>query len=354
MDKDKNLEPLHAYAAEYKFNDFSALFAQLTSSLPEEEFLDAYLMRAQIKLFALDESFTADLKKAGAINAVPRFPCLNKTWLPDSPNRLVVFGKNPGMIRRFLGCLAEGREMLDRWYGETGQGMARQLESEILYFMGDFSGALDLAEKQYARVPKPSAGGVMAQYVLFRGYLAARAPEKAEQCMLDMVKMAKACPECLAPYGIVRDWANLTTGWSGDTPRFHGIPDGKVQPFLDDRLTAIQQGISQVSLLETPFVEYAKQSYGDSCVMRQYYMDIFHAIYWFQTGELLQAKTHFIKTYRISSDSGLIMPFVEYGRQIIPLLKYMNDSGADCSPEWIAKVSSLAEQYEESINRYRG
>lgn len=104
---------------------------------------------------------------------------------------------------------------------------------------------------------------------------------------------------------------------------------------------------------EEPFALYAERNYSDSCTMRQHYMDIFHAVYWFQTGDFAQAEDYFMRAYEVSEASGLIMPFAEYGEQIVRLLTRGMNNGTKCKQEWVHSVLSMAEQYEESLDSYR-
>lgn len=353
MDHSETMELLFQYASAYEFRDFSKSFHELKPALSPQELLDAHLMQAQIKLFAGDETLVNDLEEIEGIDASPRFPCLNAEWMPDSPNRFVVFNKTPDALRNFSKLLTRAGEELKRRYGEVGAAMARQVCSEILYFFGRFDDALRLAAKRRDKTPHSAADAVLSQYVRFRCYLAMGLHKEAEQCMLDMIRTTKSHPECLDPYRIVRDWANLTTGWSGDTLRFCDTPQGEALPVLEDRLAAIRQGISRPSPSEEPFVEYADCGYGDAYTMRRYYMDIFHAIYWFQAEDRHQAETYFSRAYLVSSATGLVMPFVEYGRQIVPLLRHAKESGTACSPAWITAILSLAEEYEKNLCAYR-
>ena len=350
----ENMELLFRYASMYEFRDFTGLFHELTSHFSEEELREAYLMQAQIKLFASDETLLNDLEKVVRTDASPLFPCLKDCWQPDGPNRFVVFKKTPQALRGFLHLLPQAGEELEHCYGEAGVAMARQVQSEILYFLGEPHEALRLAEEQCERNQEHPADVILSLYVQFRCHLAIGEREGAERCMLEMIRTAKAYPECQGPYEVIRDWANLTTGWSGDNPRFYDTSRGEALPVLEDRLAAIRKGISRSSVLEEPFVAYAEQSGRESYTVRQHYMDIFHALYWFQVEDRQQAETYFLRAYRASRDSGIVMPFAEYGRQIVPLLRYAADGNIDCAHDWVAMVLSLAERYESGLQAYRG
>ncbi|QQO08749.1 hypothetical protein [Breznakiella homolactica] len=353
MDNGSTVKTLYHNAAEYQFSAFSELFDKLSPGSLSEGILNAYAMRGQIRLFAGDDTCIQDLEKADALDGMPWFPCLSRPWRPDSPNRFVVFRETNGGIRQFLRLLPRARKILTRRYGEEGGGMARQMESEIHYFLGDFDLAMALAEEQYKRTRKHYGESLMAQFVLYRCYLATGAPDKAERCMLDIVRAVRMHPECIGPYREIREWANITTGWSGDSPRFCPAPGGGSQPVLDDRRAALRHGLSLLSPSEKPFAVYAKQRYEGVYTMRQYYMDIFLCIHWFQAGDVKQAESHFIRAYHVAAASGLVMPFVEYGGQIIPLLGYIKENNTECPPEWISAIIPQAEQYEESLTAYR-
>ena len=353
MDRPGNSGLLYTYASELRFDHFNELFNEIISGLSGQERADAYLMLAQIKLFAADDTLLDDLEKAEPANANPGFPCLIKKWQSDRPNRFVAFRKTPGKLRDFIRILPGAGKTFGRWFGNAGYSMALRMRSEIGYFTGRFDEAIALAEEHLLIDPENYTDAILSQCVLFRCYLATGEPEKAEQSMMDMIRLSKAYPECAESYKAIRIWANLTTGWSGDSPRFHNNPEGKIQPVLEDRLSAIQNGFSRESLLEVPFIKFLESKYGDTYTIREYYMLIFHALYWFYIGDSGKAESYFIEAYTIASATGLDMPFVEYGKQILPLLWFIKGADLPCSHKWLDAIASLAEQYEESINAYR-
>ncbi|MDL2294204.1 hypothetical protein LJC60_06190 [Ruminococcaceae bacterium OttesenSCG-928-D13] len=352
MDERNRLEPLFSCAAEYRFGAFTRLFSKLESN-PAGTPSEAYLLRAQIKLFAADESCADDLDKAGAAGAVPLHPCLGGIWMADCPNRIVVFSKAPGALERFLGALPRTSTLLEGWYGETGRGMASQIQSEILYYAGRFDEAVGIAETQLCPGREDETNTLLALCTLYRCHLATGKPDKAEQCMLDMITFASTHPKYLDQYKIIREWANLTTGWSGDTPRFASGVRGETIPVLEDRLEAIRHGISCPSPLEAPFTAYAQVGYADAYPLRQYYMDVFNAVYWFQAGDIPQSEAFFKSAYEAAVNSGLIMPIVEYGVQIVPLLEHALQNGIIHSEKWAGRISDLAHQYEKNLGIYR-
>ena len=349
----KGLELLFQYASQYEFDNFDELFSELEPVLPDEEFWEAYLMRAQIKLHTTDTTVVEDLEKAAQAGDAPKYPCLFDSWTVDAPNRFIVFPKTPGDLRDFLQALPQVQEELGKWYGEQGRIAVRQLQCEINYFLGRIDEALAFAKEQDgAKSPNP-VDTVLSLCLLFRCYLAMGLSRKARECMLELIRSSQTSPKCLPNYEAHRGWANLTTGWSGETPRFYETSGGEQLPILDDRLKSIRKGAARTTPLEEPFVNYAERSYKGAYAVRQYYMDLFHAMYWFQMGDHKQAEFYFFNLYCVASTSGLLMPFVECGGQIMPLLRYMKRVAAPHAQEWIAGVLAHAERYEKSLSVYR-
>jgi len=353
MNENAGLELLFQYACEFKFNDFTELLRELEAVQPLEEVWEAYLIRAQIKLIAADISILNDLGKIAEVSRLTRFPPLSSMWPADLPNRFVVFSKAPGALRDFLQTLPLVRKELSRWYGEQGDIAARQIQGEICYFIGEIDQALGLAEEQSGLEAGGNLDALFRQCLRFRCCLAMRRPRQAEECMLEMIKSSRSHPECQAVYQALRTWANLTTNWNGDAPRFYYDAGGRKKPVLEDRLESIRMGYARTTPLEEPFVRYAEQGYGSAYTMRQYYMEIFHAMYWFEAGDRQQTESYFRKLQQIAVDSGVCMPLVEYGEQITPLLRHVKDSRWGCSPQWLDRIISLAEQYEKSLNAYK-
>lgn len=353
MNIDKGMKRLYQHAASHRFDEFDALFSQLASAFPPDALREAYLMRAQIKLFTSDLTFQGDLDAAERGEGRPLFPCLDTQWRHDAPNRFVVFPSAPGALRTFLQSLPQAGERMGRWYGSKGRAAVRQIHGEIHYFLGETGAALALANEQYRTEGNTNTNAILTQYLRFRCNLALGQPGKAEQSMLDVIRLSKVYPECVASYQAFRGWASLTTSWNGDSPRFYHDASGKRQPVLEDRLEGIRMGVARITPLEGPFVAYARRSYEGAYTMRQYYMDLFHAMYWLPVGEHKQTETFFLRVYAVALASGVNFPFVECGEQILPLLQYIRESGLDCSADWLDEISANARQYEEKIYAYQ-
>lgn len=353
MDSDRGLDMLYRYAADYRFSDFTELYARLLPGDTGGDLAEALLMRAQIKLYSGDVTFLVDLEAADARGVSPRYPALGGSWRLGSPNRFVVFPGGADAWRSYTGLLPRAGELLGRWYGGAGEVMVDQLRDEILYFQGKIDEALGNAQRRLAAMAEGGFDALLADYLMFRCHLAAGQPGKAEDCMLDMIKMGRTYPECAEPYKGIRDWAILTTGWSGDTPRFRSNPDGDVLSVLDDRLAAMRNGFYRLSPAEEPFAVFAGEEGQDFRTVRQHNMDVFHAVYRFHTGDMERAKLYFRRAYQVAEGTGMIMAFVEYGAQVLPLLDYAARDGGLCPAAWIETVTPFAERYEASLEEYR-
>lgn len=353
MEGSQGLALLYQYASECQLCHFEQLFSELYAVLSVEERWEAAVLRAQIRLYATDPTAPDDLEKIGPPVNPPRFPPLNTQWKLDAPNRFIVIPKAPGALQRFVRSLPRVQERFAQWYGEQGSILLRQIQGEIHYFMGDVRTALAFAEEQGRAEFHNEADALMALILKFRCCLASGQPRRAETCMLDIIRLSKAHPECVAAYESFRGWASATTSWNGDSPRFAEDPAGNHSPVLDDRLEYIRHGSSQSTPLESPLIEYAERSYEGAYRLRQCYMDLFHAMHWMVIGDRRQAEVYFLKAYEVARASNVIMPIVESGEQVTPLLRHIKSSCVDCSRQWVDDIIARVEEYEACINQYR-
>lgn len=336
--------------------DFSAFRQELDHLIQRnaENTADLYSMKAQIKLLTGDETALADLRRMDALEQKPRLPLLLSQWKPNSPNSFFVFHGAPGSVQSFLEILSPCGELLRAGYGDTGYGTVMQIKAEILYFMGMPEDAAQLSEKLFHRTESYDLYHVLTGYTLFRCYLAMGKIHAAESVILEIIRCAKKSDNshCVEMYHTIREWVNLTTGWSGDSPRYQQTTTGDLLPVLDDRITAIRKGISELSSTEEPFVNLARQTFGNSYAMRELYMDIFGAMEAFRNGDPEEAKSSFFKAYHIAEPNHLLMPFAEYGEQIKNLTEYMVKNH-EIDPAWARRVTEIAGQYEKNLSAYR-
>lgn len=353
--KPQYLNTLHQYASEYRFSEFSELLLAREAEMSRDTLKEALLMQVQIKLYASDGTLLDDLNKAEALDdQTPlRFPCLETQWVPDNIDRFISFPAERDAFEAFVACLPRAEKELRRWYGDAGAGMVHQIWSELYYFRGDMDQALFYAKKRYNACKKNRPLAMLAQFELFRSHLAKGEIIKAEQYMLDIVRSAKISPESTEAYNNARAWTNVTTGWSGDNPRYELMSDDDILPLLEDREMEVKNGIGVLSSKEKFFALYAKEHYDNIYGGRRFYMDVYHAIRLFNQKAYAPMMDYFLIAYRFSLNTGLIMPFVEYGKQLIPLLEYIKENESECNKEWLDRIITLSVQYEQCILAYR-
>lgn len=347
----EKVKQLYQCATAYQFEAFHALLAEMSPAILEEA-PEAYLMRAQIKLYCADVTCLDDLKKVEHMHFCPQFPCLPQKWALDNPNRFFVFPVENDSVKQFLDTLPQVASLFEKWYGEAGYNMVLQIQSEILYFSAEPEKALLFIDNPKECTQENSTDVFLRECVQFRCHLALGNAQEAANCMMKMIQLAKENPACLTAYEAIRRWANLTTGWSGDTNRFYEEQKGLLLPDLEDRLEAIQIGFSKLTPHEKPFVECANHFYENAYSLQEYYMDIFNALYWYHSKDANLAKTHFLKAHKIAVATGLTMPFVEYGKQIAPLLEQIQSESVHYA-SWAAHILKLANLYEISLEQYR-
>lgn len=353
MDSSNGMALLFQLASRHQFEDFDALFSRLEAALSPDIFWEAYLMRAQIKLFASDPSMMDDLAIAQRARQAPTFACLNAVWEADAPNRFIVFSSEQGMVQRFSDLLPAARTLMAGWYGGQGDIMVRLVQSSLCYFTGRIREALAFAEAPCNPECASHTDVFLMRCTQFRCYLALAESEKAEQCMFDTIRLSKSYPECVAPYLAFRGWANTTTSWNGDSPRFYHDESGMKRPVLEDRLEYIRDGSARTTSLEAPFMGYANRHYEGAYALRQFYMDLFNAIYWLSAGDIAQTNLNCRRLCKIASATGLIMPVAECGEQVASLLRYIRDGGFEISAEWLDRAADMATRYEETLEAYR-
>lgn len=342
--------------------DLQAVFAGIEKAkalLQEEDLGELYYLRAQIKLLILDPTMLRDLERATALRRPGQsYNSFFTVYEPAEANGFILFSPAKGSIIRFKAALYEAYGLFDSINREDTL-IAKQVECEIHYFTAQFDWAIALAEKLYENHASNGrhAYAIWAAYVLLRCYLAMGMADEAEEFIMRIIRQVRDSNKnnCLKMYETIRSWLNLTTGWSGDTPRYHVTPSGAAFPALEDRIEAIEHGISALGQTELPFVELARQREKDIYTMREMYMGVFDAMSAFKGGDHGLADETIYGVYEKSCDSGIAMPFVEYGGQLAPVLGYLRQNSAERYPEkWLGHLEELAAQYERGLVRFRG
>lgn len=342
----------------FEYDGYDALIGQLFATEQDACLGELYRIRAQVKLLTIDDSFRDDLLMAEALlpAEAPRVSVYTEMKFSD-PNGFILFPAEAGALSRYLAALRASYDLLTSVCGEPGCLLAKQIESVILYYTGDIAGSLKIAERVNRSSFALSINTLllMSGYVMLRCYLAVGRADDAETIYQQIISWSKDSGEanCAMMYQTIRAWTNLTTGWSGDMPRFHTTPDGVVFPVLEDRAAAIIKGISDLGPTEEPLVRLAKRKTPSVYTMRQLFMDIYHAVvnYNFNTAASV---TSFLQAFQITSENQLVMPFAEYGMQIIPLLEHVAHKQPQLDNHFLELLISQANLYEKSLLSFRG
>lgn len=333
------------------------LIQELEPTMAGAQWGELLLMRAELKLFLADASFGQDLEQAAELLPQPAVKDIWQDFCPRDPNAFFLFGQEPGSLDNFCLALDQSYNKLVAYAGERTGMMARQLQSEILYYQGKLTQALKISEylQQELNAREEYPQGTMAGYTQLRCLLALGRSEEAQEVIRQIVSWVRVSKDesCASMYDTIRSWINLTTGWSGDTPRYHATPDGMQYPVLEDRMAAIDQGIADLGVTERPFAQLAVEVRPSTVVMRQLFMDVFDAVAQFRRGKRKEAAEAFLRGYQVAYPNQLAMPLVEYGAQIVPLLEHVMQTPGEINCHWLEELLVLARGYEQALDRFR-
>lgn len=356
----EHLSLMQQYTVQGKLRELYALTERLMSEVEGPALGEVYLYRAQLKLFILDPTFAGDLEYAERLLAGgSRIPSFLATFQPLDPNGFILFEPRAGSVADFISTMHASAAPIEKYCGDAGISMCSQLESEILYYTGKLEEGAQIAESRFRYNLEQGlySFALMAGYTLLRCHFALGDAEGAMAAIQEVYVLARRPeqPNLQRMYATIRSWINLTTGWSGDTPRFNVTPSGKEFPVLDDRLDAIQEGIDQLGPTEAPFVDIARQVYPEGYTMRECYMDVFGAMADYRNGDKQGLLQKFQVVYQKAYGNRIIMPLVEYGRQIVPLVEYLIESedGKGFDRKWLADIAQLAMDYERGLETFR-
>ncbi|MCD7948208.1 MAG: hypothetical protein LUG13_07960 [Oscillospiraceae bacterium] len=359
MQEDATLQQLRAYALSYRVDEYFRLANQLLSTTSGETLGRVYLSMAQVKLCITDDTLLDDCLHADAL--LPegyREPPYFQQMEPQDANTVLLFQPNEGYFTRFLSVLEQAQVIFEKYLGEYGKFACLQAKHEILYFTGTINevavAAEDVMNTRFKELGDLTRA-VYTSYLLVRIYIQLGRAAEARQVTLDMANWALDHPDapCNYMYQRVRSWINLTTGWGGDAPRFYTTPDGSVYPMLDERNSAMQQGVAEYGPTEKPFIAMARQIFPEIVTMRWYYAEIYRAVVYFKYDDLESAQAAFRRLYPAAHGNKVNIPFVEYGAQIVPFLDYLLKSGEPYDPVWLTQLRDMALDYEEKLNELR-
>lgn len=353
----RDVERLLRLAGDLRLQEYLELFQRLEAEAEGCDRGEALLSRAQVKLLCADPTFPQDLIAARVLlPSGSRYAPLLKTYAFSEPNSFVVFSATAGSVRQYLDALDASFGLLEELCGKEGLELGRQMQSEILYFSGRFDEALSIVESMSAWGGEPYDRAMMAHYARLRCSLAIGDMAAMEDSLERMIRLTKGRFSSLdsSIYQTIRSWVNLTTGWSGDTPRYTITPEMNIFPALEDRAEAIRKGIHRLGSSEAPFAEYARLTRRNVRTMRDLYIDIYNMLLMYKYSDHEKALELFDTIYPCARGNEMIMPFAEYGKQIVPFLEHaMETKPGIYEKEWMKGLISVSERYEISLSRHR-
>lgn len=357
----EELSRLLTCAKTLQIQEYIRLSDDLMHILDGEDLAMALLSRAQMKLLTTDSTIYSDLRQASRLlpdGLKDNTDSLLSEFTFHSPNGFFIISRRPGALPEYLNALEGSQDMIGQFFGENGSLIASQLESEILYHMGNFRGALRIAQGLASNLEKKGRydSVMLAQHVLLRCHLAVGDIKNVNKTMLYMINFTKATLGSLENniYQSIRSWFNITTGWSGETQRYYTTPDHEVYPVLADRAQALQHGIAQPRSTEIPLTQYASAVQDDVYELRTLYSDIYDMLLAFKYKSPDNSLPLFDPIYRATFENRLIMPFAEYGEQIIPFLEYISSQKSGCyNMEWISRLIHVSASYEQGLKKLR-
>lgn len=357
----EQLERMCELVAEGRIEDYYYLTQRLVRTLKGEELGEVYMSRARQKLFMTDLSFADDIARADELlPSGSRFPTISNVFTAYDPHCVILFNPDYDSLSLFRSALKRSTKALNRLFGDYGLYIAQQIESEILYFTGHPREARLIARplfEAHVRAGRIQLA-IMSGYVDLRCCLAGGNIDELGHTLTRIIRIVRSNPreEIIHMYNAVRSWINLTTGWMGDTPRFITTPGGRASPVLEDRMSAVENGISNLGPSELPYKHLAELAGYSYYTLRQFYMDIYDAMVAFKYRSREVGMQHFLHAYRVSHRNNIIMPFAECGMQIVSMVRYVlrHEPEKVIPHEWINRLILMADAYEAGLRKCRG
>jgi hypothetical protein len=316
---------------------------------------ELYLTRAQLKMLSSDYTALDDLLLAQRLlPGETRVKSIYATMLRSESTGGVAIPLRQGLFKRFTDILDPAQKILAAYTGSCGENICNLVKGEILYFSGKFDEAVAvlLTALQYFRRQNQPIRIMQCDYHLLCCYLAQGKPEYASHVIFDLIHWSKRGSAEQTLYKTIRLWLNITTGWSGDTPRYYVVPDGTVIPLLQDRADAVRQGIAEHSGRETFLLELSRRWGQPKISLRELYMMLYTALVAFNDSAASLPRLNLPEIFTISRDVGFVQHITEYGRQIVPLLKAASQHNL-FDRAYLSELILRANQYEKCICLFR-
>lgn len=355
MTLDKNILTKIRYDIDHFIFDNVKLYDEILSKIDIEACGELYLLRAQLKLLLGDSSMLEDCIEAQKL--LPKsvqYESLFATMEFKFNNCFICFCTNKARFQKQLSVIDQLQPMLENLTGIYGTYFCAQIKGEILYYCGKYQEAISIIEPSYLyfKNQHDSIHAMLAGHVLLRCYLAQGYHEKARRIVSSLFLWSKEGNNQMSIYQSIRMWLNLTTGWSGDNPRYHITPDGATIPFLEDRILAIRKGMSKPHPDENALIQLSQNWQYQNYSMVNYYVQIYHIVVSYYSSLQTIHELALPEILSIAHNTGIVQPIIEYGAHIIPLL-------TDAFKEqlydkvYLTDIIHQANKYEKCLCQYR-
>lgn len=352
---------MQKYVKQCDYVEALEYFEEHRDEVSGEDLGELYLSLAQAKLFACDETVLDDLKAAKhLLPEGSRVTTIGTVLEPSSPHTFIVFNSEAGALNRYRVILRKAAPILKKLCGGMSGDIIWAYEAEMLYYTGYIQKALEIAEPLWAHTVKNNYY-MLAYYVghvLIRCYISTADSEKMETTLSQLIRYSKilSIPRNRILYNYINDWINCTTGWMGEVPRFIASPNGIEQPMLDDRISMMNGVMAAYSKVEESYIQLAKHQMARAYSIKEVCSNLYEAVILYKLGRKNHAASLFYDMYSITQKNRIIMPFVEYGAQILPLMQYAlsRKDGERFARRWSDKLHHMATKYEESLRVIRG
>lgn len=315
-----------------------------------------YLIRAQLRLMIGDAAMTADCRRALAL--LPqnvRQKSIYATMRLTSPSSMLMFPGDAEGFRELWEAIEATEGPLTALTGPCGASLTANVKSEIRYFQAKYRESLESAEPVFDRFKRRGEfplAAMMTGYNILRSRIALGHYEKAREVLAAIIRHSGESPEHRSVYAAIRLWVNVITGWGGDNPRYHYVPDGTILPVIEDRIAAIHQKTRLPQGSEAPLERLAESWDGGRLTMRKFYRKIYCIVVAHLCATQPLAETDAPEVFRIARDTGLIQPIIEYGKQIVPMLTAAKNERL-FDGRWLTEVIERADAYDDHISGFR-
>lgn len=339
-----------------EFDEFERLFeqARVDRGLAPRELAALYFIRGGYKVHFCDVTLLQDFQEADRLLTEPLRLSTNYEYLGPDPMLLRRIRPHASSLYEYRVAVERSTKILGRIVDSPGIRMIGPIiTSEIYYMLGKVENAVALATPIFyaAETRRIYHMAAYSAFVMLRCAVVQGNQEWFMGIWNSLNQMFKPRPEYQELYGLVTGWVNAVTGYLGKTPRYTVLPNGLEIPNIDAR-TAYrmeQKRINQIGEMPDPVPS------GENPLIPLHDAEthLYHAMMMFKHCEPDEAVRHFRLAHAITRENRIYMPYVEYGEQIIPLLRHAMKCGVISRPN-MDKLIAMCEDYEKTLRLIRG